>query len=179
MKPKKCRQCREPFTPTRAIQPCCSYQCEVEWAIEHTKKKKAKEYKETKLKIKSKSKWAREAQTAFNRYIRLRDAKEPCISCGRYHTGQYHAGHYLSVGANPALRYEPFNCWKQCQPCNTHLSGNIVNYRRELINRIGPAALEWLEGPHEPKKYTIEDLQEIKKHYSKLARQLEKEQQNG
>ena len=41
--------------------------------------------------LKSKAQWAKEAQTEFNRFIRLRDADQPCISCGRHHQGQYHA----------------------------------------------------------------------------------------
>ena len=84
-------------------------------------------------KLKSRAEWAREAQSAFNSFIRLRDADLPCVSCGRYHGGQYHAGHYLSVGAHPELRFNELNVNKQCAPCNTHLSGNAVRYRVGLI----------------------------------------------
>jgi hypothetical protein len=123
--------------------------------------------------IKTKSEWAREAQTAFNQWVKLRDADEVCISCGRDHKGQWHAGHYLSVGAHPELRFEPLNVWKQCQPCNTHLHGNLISYRKMLLERIGIEKLEWLEGPHKPKKYTIDELKIIIKEYrikSKLLR---------
>ena len=54
--------------------------------------------KERKAKLKSRSEWLKEAQAVFNKFIRLRDKDQPCISCGRYHQGQYHAGHYRSVG---------------------------------------------------------------------------------
>jgi hypothetical protein len=107
----------------------------------------------------------KEAQQAFNAWVRARDAKEPCISCGRHHQGQYHAGHYRTTKACPELRFEPDNCWKQCSPCNTHLSGNILEYRKKLIAKLGLERVEWLEGPHEPKRYRIEDLKEIRDTY--------------
>ena len=78
----------------------------------------------------------------------------------------------MSTGARPELRFEPLNVNKQCSACNNHLSGNIVEYRKALINKIGLEHLEWLEGPHEPKKYTVDDLREIKQHYTKLCREM-------
>jgi hypothetical protein len=52
------------------------------------------------------------------------------------------------------------------------LSGNLINYRINLAKKIGVDLVEWLEGPHEPKKYTIEQLREIKATYSRKAREL-------
>lgn len=132
----------------------------------------AKAHREAKAKAKPRSKWMAEAQSAFNKFIRMRDAGQPCISCGRHHTGQYHAGHYLSVGAKPELRFNELNVHLQCQPCNTHLSGNLVNYRTRLLTKIGAEQVQFLEGPHEPKKYMIDDLKQIKTHYAALAKEL-------
>jgi hypothetical protein len=115
--------------------------------------------------IKSRADWAREAQTAFNAFIRARDDGLPCISCGRHHQGQWHAGHYLSTGARPELRYTESNVHRQCAPCNTHLSGNAVLYRIGLIERIGLEAVEWLEGPHELPKWTPDDYKAIRDNY--------------
>lgn len=129
-----------------------------------------------KEKLKSRAEHMREAQAAFNEWIRLRDADRPCVSCGRHHEGQYHAGHYRSVGANPELRFEPLNVWKQCAPCNTHLSGNLVNYRISLLQGIGAEKVEWLEGPHEPRKYTVEEIKTIKAEYRAKTRELKKGQ---
>jgi len=53
-------------------------------------------------------------------------------------------------------------------------SGNLIAYRRGLVEKIGVDRVEWLEGPHEPKKYTREQIIEIKKKYSKMRRELEK-----
>ena len=151
--------------PFQTTQQVCGPIC----AIKHSKaaKEKAfkKETKRLKDKIKSRSQWLKEAQAEFNKYVRKRDEKEPCISCGRHHNGQYHAGHYLSVGACPELRFHPLNNNKQCAPCNNHLSGNQVKYRQRLLVKIGIEVLEWLEGPHEPQKLTIIDIKEIKQYY--------------
>jgi hypothetical protein len=73
------------------------------------------------------------------------------------------------------LRYEPDNCFKQCAPCNNHLSGNLINFRINLIKKLGIKRVEWIEGPHEPKKYTIEQLKELKTVYKAKIKQLEQD----
>lgn len=177
-KPKKCEVCANSFVPARTMQKVCCSTCAYKFATEQAKEKhdkqQRKELRAAKEKIKSRATWIREAQSAFNSYIRARDAKYPCISCGRHHDGQYHAGHYRTVGGNPELRFDELNVHKQCAPCNNHLHGNIVNYRIGLEGRIGKSGIEHLEGPHEPKKYSIEELKEIKATYSRKARELMK-----
>lgn len=74
------------------------------------------------------------------------------------------------------MRFEPLNVWKQCAPCNTHLSGNLVNYRISLLQGMGAEKVEWLEGPHEPRKYTVEEIKTIKAEYRAKTRELKKGQ---
>ena len=183
---RKCKICREPFEPTRPMQSVCGHGCALTMASNkrqkdakaaQTAEKKADRAKREKLK--SRADWAREAQTAFNGFIRARDHGQPCISCGRHHEGQNHAGHYRSVGAAPELRFIELNVHKQCQPCNTHKSGNIGAYRPRLIQKIGIEAVQWIEGPHQPKHYSIEDLREIKSKYAEAARMLKKKIDSG
>lgn len=135
-------------------------------------KKERKTMAEQRDRLKSRSDWLREAQIAFNAYVRERDSGLACVSCGRNTGAKMNAGHYRSVGSCPSLRFEPLNCWLQCEACNSYLSGNLIPYRQELLRRIGPEKLEWLEGPHDPKRYTVEQIQEIKRHYVKLRRQI-------
>ena len=116
--------------------------------------------------------WMKKAQAAFNAYIRARDADKPCISSGRPLTGKYDAGHYRSVGAHPELRFCELNCHGQSVADNQHRSGNLLEYRINLIKRIGQDAVDWLEGPHEPKKYTVDDLKAIEKEYKEKLRTL-------
>jgi len=180
-RPKKCKNptCGISFPPQRLGQAVCSPKCGL--AIKDVNQEKArkslaqierKEIKARKEKLKSRADHMRETQVVFNEWIRLRDAALPCVSCGRHHEGQYHAGHYRTVGANPELRFEPLNVWKQCAPCNNHLSGNLVNYRISLLQRIGAANVDWLEGPHEAQRYTIEQLKTKKSDYRALIREL-------
>lgn len=186
-KPKTCRNpaCSISFTPQRLGQAVCSPACAIAHAAtnkpnqEKARKSLAeigrKEIRAAKERVKTRGDHAREAQQAFNEWIRLRDAALPCVSCGRHHDGQYHAGHYRTVGANPELRFEPLNVHKQCAPCNNHKSGDIVNYRIELVKRIGADMVEWLEGPHKARKYTIEEIKAIKAEYKAKIKELKGE----
>ena len=182
-KPKTCRNatCSVKFVPQRLGQAVCSPACAL--ATKDVNQQKARkslaqverrDIKVRKDKLKSRADHMREVQAAFNEWVRLRDADLPCVSCGRHHEGQYHSGHYRTVGGNPELRFEPLNAWKQCAPCNNHKSGDIVNYRIELVKRIGVEKVDWLEGPHEPKRYTVEDLKAIKADYRAKSRELKR-----
>ncbi|MFJ2381572.1 recombination protein NinG [Pseudomonas protegens] len=182
-KPKKCKNpsCGISFTPQRLGQAVCSPRCGL--AIKDVNQEKAHkslaqvkrtEIKASKERLKSRADHLREAQALFNEWVRLRDADLPCVSCGRHHDGQYHASHYRTVGANPEIRFEPLNAWKQCAPCNTHLSGNLVNYRLSLLQRIGAEKLEWLEGPHPARKHTIEEIKAIKADYREKIKELKR-----
>lgn len=183
---KRCPECRVMFTPARARQAVCG---EIECAIAHGQSEKGRaiagkalaevgrrEIKVRKEALKSRSDHMKDTQQAFNEWVRHRDAALPCVSCGRHHEGKYDAGHYRTVGSNPALRFEPLNCHKQCVPCNQHKSGNVIEYRIELVRRIGIVNVEWLEGPHEPQKYTIEELKALTAKYRALTRELKKGQ---
>lgn len=165
LKQKKCRQCQTYFEPRSSTQVVCGWECAIELNNVQRIRISKKETRDAKLRLKSKADWAREAQSAFNKYIRERDRELPCISCQRFHTGQYHAGHYISVGAHPELRFDECNVHKQCSVCNNHLSGNIIKFRPNLIVKIGLAEVERLEGNNPLMKYTIDDLKRIKKEY--------------
>ncbi|MCF5708957.1 recombination protein NinG [Pseudomonas syringae] len=180
---KKCRvpECCASFVPQKLGQTVCSPACAIKDAPRNqAKARKAlaqverSEIKVRKEKLKTRSDHMKDTQQAFNEWVRHRDALLPCVSCGRHHEGKYDAGHYRTVGSNPALRFEPLNCHKQCVPCNQHKSGNVVEYRLELVRRIGIVNLEWLEGPHEPQKYTIEELKALTAKYRALTRELKK-----
>ncbi len=182
-RPKKCAvsTCRAPFVPVKSFQTWCSPECGIVIARQKQEKERKsiqqrerREVKVRKEKLKSRADHLREAQAAFNEFIRLRDADHPCISCGRHHDGQYHAGHYRTVAASPELRFEPLNVNKQCAPCNNHKSGDIVNYRINLVRKIGAENVEWLEGPHEPLKLTIDEIKALKAKFRAWVRELKR-----
>lgn len=176
---KTCKACKEKFTPWNSLQSACGPVCALVVAKAQTEKKaaqaKAQARAETRKeleRIKTRSQHTKDAQVAFNAFIRARDAHLPCISCGTTTAGQFHAGHYRTTKAAPELRFDEQNVHKQCAQCNNFDSGNIVEYRIALVRRIGAKSLAQLEGPHEAKKYTVDELKEIKAHYRKMAREI-------
>jgi hypothetical protein len=141
-------------------------------------KEKANARKAAKQASRTRSDIIREAQAAFNKYIRTRDDARPCISCGKFsdarHGGAYDAGHYRSVGAAPHLRFHVLNCWRQCKRCNNQLSGNAVEYRKRLIERIGVKRVEGIEYDDSSRKFSVEYLERVKRVFTRRARLYEK-----
>ena len=168
---RKCKSCREWFKPVADNHWACKPECGVALAKAAIEKAHRFRLREAKAKAKTRGDHLREAQAAFNKWIRLRDKDLPCVSCGRHHEGQYHAGHYRSIGGSPALRFDEANCHKQCAPCNNWKHGNLTPYRVELLKRIGADEVARLEGPQEPLKLTIDELKRLKAKYMKLARE--------
>ncbi|MEO8807919.1 MAG: recombination protein NinG [Burkholderiaceae bacterium] len=162
------------FSPNTSTQVVCGLRCAKRVPVIARNTLKADRI-ETRRKLdglKPLSHWVKLTQAAFNGFIRARDAGKPCISCGRHHVGSWDAGHYLTTGARPELRFDEDNVHRQCVPCNQHLHGNHVLYRIGLIARRGLAVVERLEGPHAPKKYTVDELAEIRKDCRAKERQL-------
>ena len=172
---RKCKQCRTDI-PTASNSTevyhklkFCSYDCVTTWGLEDAKKKREKAdqaaHKKKKEGLISIQAYAKKAEAQFNKFIRIRDRYEPCISCQRHHEGQYHAGHYRTVAAASQLRFNEDNVHKQCAPCNNHLSGNLIYYRINLIKKIGLKRVEALENNNEIRRYTREELDEIEATY--------------
>jgi hypothetical protein len=139
-----------------------------------------KTIREARVRLMTRRDWMKKAQVAFNRYIRLRDQRKPCICCGQPLSlggltgGGYDAGHYRSVGSAPHLRFVEDNCHAQRKVCNQFGAGRAVDYRLGLIARIGLARVEALEADQAPRKYSIEDLKGIEQRYKALAREIER-----
>jgi hypothetical protein len=199
-KPRKCRECKATFKPSRAMQPTCSLSCHLSYADKVIAKSKAKQAKEDKANdrqrkeaLKTRGEWVEEAEKEVRKYRRLQElAKgEGCISCKRPQQevqgtegwkpgGAWDAGHFLSKGARPELRMEPLNIWLQCKSCNAGSSkyarkGYTVgqDFEANLRAKQGDALVDWLKGPHEPKHYSIDDLKAIKTEYRAKARELQ------
>lgn len=187
-RPKKCRvsTCRASFVPRASFQTWCSPDCALVIVRQRQEKQRKsiaqrerREIKVRREKLKSRGDYLREAQQAFNQFIRTRDqlAGHQCISSGKpldWSGNAVDAGHYRSVGSAPHLRFDERNCHAQSKQDNRFLSGNAVDYRIGLIARIGQAAVDELESDQSVKKYTIEDLKAIKAHYRAKTRELKR-----
>lgn len=189
-KPKTCKApgCKAKFTPTRAFEVWCSPECGLAIArgrlVKEQKAKATQERKADKVKrekLKTRSDWIKDAQKAFNAFIRARDARQPCICCNKplgdqQYGGAYDAGHYRSVGSAPHLRFEEANVHAQRKQCNQHGGGRAVDYRAGLITRIGLAAVEALEADQVPRRYDIDALRQIRDTYRAKAKALRETQ---
>ena len=173
----RCKTCREKFEPKTFNQKNCfkNQECinaELELKKKLHSKSWNKEKKERKEKLKTNSDYLKELQVIFNKWIRLRDQGLNCISCQKP-AKKENAGHYRSVGGNPELRFEPLNNNLQCEYCNTYLHGNLIDYRINLIKKIGIDKVEFLEGRHEPKHYSIDQIKGLKVMYRLKIKALE------
>jgi hypothetical protein len=179
-KQKICKICKKKYTPTKPLQQVCSISCAYKYSEKQVhkesiiiQKEKRKKQTQDRINIMTRNEWVKLAQNVFNKYIRVRDSKLPCISCQRHHAGQYHAGHYRTTGAAPQLRFNENNVHKQCSACNNHMSGNLIEYRINLIKKIGEDAVINLEQNSETEKYTISELQEIIQTYKSKIKEIE------
>lgn len=181
---KTCKICKKKFeVQYSSTQVVCSFECSFE-KVRRDQVKRLKEadreWKKKKAIIKEKTMTTSEllklAQVSFNTYIRLRDAKEPCISCGNKEAvSGWDAGHFYSVGGYSALRFNEDNVHKQCKrPCNLDLHGNFAEYRIRLIDRIGIERVNELEEKRNEKvKYTKCELYEFIDKYKQKIKELQ------
>jgi hypothetical protein len=165
---KSCKKCGENFTPFSTLDKHC-YVCQkTEQALKNLAKIKKEKVKKQKEDLLTVSDYLKLAQQVFNKWVRLRDKDQPCISCGKEINGVRHASHYLSSGGHSAVRFHPDNVWVSCYKCNVMLSGNGIEYRMRLIKKIGLERVEWLEeNGHEVKRWTKDELKELIATYKK------------
>lgn len=186
----KCKQCGHKYGKDESsiiinLKRFCNYDCATLFAkanIAKGREVKRKEVKRSDRKRKENLKTAgdyiKEAQVAANRYIRARDKGKPCISCGVPYSngfgGKFDCGHYRSRGSASHLRFNLLNMAGQCVTCNRYNSGNVVEYRKGLINKIGVERVELLEYDNETRKFTIDYLKRVKVIFNKRARWYER-----
>lgn len=176
---RKCAICRTPFEPRSITHKACGEDCAKEVAKQVREKQCRKEEKAQRAVDKAKKEslkplsfFEKKAERACNEYIRLRDEGNGCISCGTMTSPSFQAGHYKSVGSNPTIRYNEDNIWLQCSKCNVFWGGNVIEYRKNLIEKIGLERVEALEGWHPPIKMTRELALEIEAHFKKKLKEL-------
>jgi hypothetical protein len=176
---RKCiiKTCRKQFPQRSMSHKACSPECAAEYAKLEREKKDRQDRQKGLQALKTKRDYVKEAQIAFNAYVRLRDSNQTCISCGASFNdgvlgGGMDCGHWRSVGSAPHLRFHEDNAHGQCKKCNRYDSGRAVDYRIGLIARIGLSRVERLESDNSIKKWTIEELMQIRDHYRLKLKKL-------
>ena len=176
-KGKKCKNCRELFAPYNSLQKYCfKSECVLVWTKLEREKKELNEWKKRKSKMKSDlmtlSDWLKIAQQHFNTFIRNRDKDQLCISCQKIPLKK-NAGHFYNANNHYNLRFDERNVHLQCEHCNTFLSGNLINYRENLIKKIGIGEFNVIsEIAKETRKFTIDEVKEIAETYKKKVKIL-------
>lgn len=187
---RKCKICGERFETYDSFRQWCSPECGVTLAkqkqakqrekAEHEKVRSEKaRIRSVKEGLKTHNQFIKEAQSAVNKYIRVRDENKECISCGtplisEKLGGGFDAGHFRSRGSAPHLRFYTLNIHGQCKRCNRWLGGNYHEYRIGLIERLGIEKVQTIESDQRPRHYSDDDLRRIKRIFERKTKWLEK-----
>ena len=106
----------------------------------------------------------------FSRYIRLRDCLKTtgtitcgeCITCGEFYPFEkLQAGHFIA-GRSNAILFDEEITHSQCYACNVGLHGNVLVYRRKIIEMYGEGYDLVLEARSKKlHKFTIDELEDL------------------
>lgn len=166
LKSKKCKVCGTEFVERCRMQQTCSASCERERRAQKLQKKK--EVARSSTKKADKSRLLKEAQIAFNAYIRRKYKGFTCASCGKEYESSFQAGHFFPVGRCSATRFDERNVFLQCEECNMMKSGNLEEYKKFLLDEIGPEEFGRLEEKsRQVKTWSEDELRDIINRYGK------------
>lgn len=156
-----------------------------EWVVKMQLPKAKKELKREKKEKEKKAKDANRSiashinstRVPFQKYIRIRDANDGCISCGTTTAKIYHAGHYFKAETYRGMIFDEINVNKQCEKCNTFLNGNESGYRLGLVEKYGEDVVLKLEeraNVNRTHEYTREGLKELRTLYNAKIKEITK-----
>jgi len=171
---KRCKSCREQFTPFNSLQKyCLKDECVKVFVAEL----KEKEWKKRKAKAKAEmltvQDYVKMAQQVFNAYINKRDSGKPCISCGKKITGRVNASHYYNANNHWNVRFDENNVHSSCITCNQYLSGNLIEYGIRLEKLIGPDEFAILrDDAYKLRKFSIDELKGIITEYKRKLKEM-------
>ena len=174
MKTRKCRYCKSVFSPITTLQKnCFEPNCVAEWLNEVKQKNWKRKKAKLKMDLMTIQDYVKLAQQVFNKFIRLRDAGNVCISCQKKPL-KTNAGHFYNANNHWSVRFDERNVHLQCEHCNTYLSGNLINYRENLLKKIGIEEFDLLSvEATKTRKFTIDELKEIIATYKKKIKEIE------
>jgi hypothetical protein len=146
--------------------------CVAAWVQEATINNWQKKKKKMQAELETVQDLVKAAQLVFNKYIRERDKDELCISC-KQKPKKVNAGHFWNANNHWNVRFDEDNVHVQCERCNSYLSGNLLEYRTNLITKIGAERFNQLEArARVTRKFTKDELKELIKKYKEKYNQL-------
>jgi hypothetical protein len=145
IKIKLCKVCGKQLNQFKTTDIVCSYICQLKY-IES--KECEREHKKIALQVKNdevSKGYPKILQNLINTIVRLIDKGHSCITSGSFDC-QFHAGHYVSVGANKTIRYNLLNIFAQSEQDNWHKGGKGSNYGIRLKEVFGTSVRDEIEG---------------------------------
>jgi hypothetical protein len=181
----RCPHCRQTYERKRMGQKSCeSVPCAIAAGQARKAKESAKKAKAERAEIRVRKEalrplqyWLKRAQKAVNEYCRARDLKAGygCITCGTHDAEEWHAGHWISVGASSATRFDPANIHLQCRKDNYFGGGMAQEYEARLPARIGQAEVDRLKNSSRNRKWTREECQSIEAEFKEKLKSLNRD----
>ena len=113
----------------------------------------------------------------FSLYIRIRDTMPNgfcrCISCGQIKPFKsIDAGHYYSR-SHMATRFHPDNVHGECTYCNRYRSDHLIQYRKNLIIKIGAGRVDRLEALSSSTKHWLDcELEQVIAFYKEETKKM-------
>lgn len=116
-------------------------------------------------------------RTICHNFVKKRDYKKPCISCGISFSDNFQAGHFYKAELYSNLKFDENNIHGQCQKCNLFKEGNESGYRAGLIQRYGIEFVNSLDekAKHYKQntfKWDIEELENIREYYKEKLKNI-------
>lgn len=149
-------------------------------------------------------KWTDKLDDVISLYVRMRDSREfgyerfRCISCGKILPFKMaDAGHYVGR-QHMSLRFDTRNVNAECTRCNRFSSDHLIDYRKNLIMKLGMLAfkqkypteiprmeevrqlgeqqVELIEAEkYQTKKWCVFELQQLYQYYAALILKMKEE----
>lgn len=180
----RCKICKEKFEPRFSSfqKTCLNESCIASWYLQEKERKEKKAWSERKKELERTSigipALKAKAKRLFQAKVRERDKGKPCFTCGAKEAKQWDAGHYYKAEIFSGVIFHPMNVHKQCSYCNDWCDGNLIPYRKALIELYGEEAVQELDklaNETRYKKWTREELYHIIEQINDLDIKIKRE----
>jgi len=168
----RCKNCKQLFEPVRFNQKYCfEPECVKVWVTTEQEKQWKKKKAKLKVELMTKKDYEKILQQLVNKYVRMRDKGQPCISCQKPIKGKMDAGHLYAVGNYPSVRFNLKNINGQCINCNQYNGGAINDYRLNFVLKYSREDLEELDIlAHQQRQYSVTEIKEMIQEFKELTK---------
>ena len=168
----RCKNCKQLFEPVRFNQKYCfDPECVKVWVTTEQDKQWKKKKAKLKVELMTKKDYEKILQQLVNKYVRMRDKGQPCISCQKPIKGKMDAGHLYAVGNYPSVRFNLKNINGQCINCNQYNGGAINDYRLNFVLKYSREDLEELDKlAHQQRQYSVTEIKEMIHEFKELTK---------